>query len=335
MARNQETLATILSFERIKAFVRLTRDVALEAVHEYFRPLAQFVGIAFRRRPPASTAPIPPLFHVAPREISDSAPQVKIGHSWYLPLKSGFDVVLALALLVVLAPVVLVCVILIKLTSRGPALYRQVVVGKDGRPFTLLKLRTMRNNAEAETGPVWSIENDVRVTPLGEILRRTQIDEFPQLFNVVRGEMSLVGPRPERPEFVANLEWEVPFYRERLKLRPGITGLSQLSLPSDASLECVRRKVVMDVYYIRHINPALDIKILIVAGWRLFWEFILAMVRFLKLPNYADAERGFRRTVGMASDESQVTHIPLTSEFGQTENPKTQAPLPMPSGNVH
>src|SRR5258708_7106208 len=134
---------------------------------------------------------------------------------WYVPVKRCFDFVAALVLLVVAAPILVAGALLVKLTSRGPAFYRQVRLGLDGRPFTLLKLRTMRHNAEAETGPVWSSGNDPRITPLGELLRRTHIDEFPQLLNVALGQMSLVGPRPERPEFVARLDHEVPGYRER------------------------------------------------------------------------------------------------------------------------
>jgi lipopolysaccharide/colanic/teichoic acid biosynthesis glycosyltransferase len=204
-------------------------------------------------------------------------------------------------------------VILIKFTSRGPALYRQVRVGKGGRPFTLFKLRTMKHNAEAETGPVWSTENDCRITPVGKLLRSTHIDEFPQLFNVALGQMSLVGPRPERPEFVAKLDWEIPYYRERLKVAPGITGLAQLRLPPDATLDCVRRKVVHDVYYVRHVSPFLDAKLLCLTGWRLFRELYRSAWCCLILPSPDEIERGFRRAVGIASCDSAVANVTLTS----------------------
>src|SRR5262249_9538196 len=159
------------------------------------------------------------------------------------------DFVLAAILILATSPVVLIAALLIRLTSRGPVFYRQVRLGKEGRPFRLVKLRTMRDNAESQTGPAWSSQNDSRVTPLGKLLRQTHVDEFPQLWNVLRGEMSLVGPRPERPEFVLRLERAIPFYCARMNVRPGITGLAQLRLPPDDGLESVRRKVVHDIFY--------------------------------------------------------------------------------------
>jgi lipopolysaccharide/colanic/teichoic acid biosynthesis glycosyltransferase len=232
---------------------------------------------------------------------------------FYLPIKRGFDLTLSVVLLVLSAPVMLLGILLVKLTSRGPALYHQVRLGLDGRPFTLLKLRTMKNNAEAETGPVWSTENDGRVTPVGNLLRRTHIDEFPQLWNVLLGQMSLVGPRPERPEFVAKLEWEVPFYRERLRVRPGISGLAQLRLPSDSTLECVRRKVVYDVYYVRHVNPLLDVQLLILTAWLLLTELNRFCWRLVALPSHEEVESGFRRAVGIEHVEESAPHISMTS----------------------
>src|SRR5258708_12481460 len=113
----------------------------------------------------------------------------------------------------------------------------------------------MKHNAEAEAGPVWSTENDCRITPVGRLLRTTHIDEFPQLFNVVLGQMSLVGPRPERPEFVAKLDWAIPFYREPLKVSPGVPGLAQFPLPPDPTLESLRRKLVPYLYTVRHPTP--------------------------------------------------------------------------------
>jgi lipopolysaccharide/colanic/teichoic acid biosynthesis glycosyltransferase len=228
-------------------------------------------------------------------------------------VKRCADLCLALTLLIMSAPVVLLAALVVKLTSRGPALYRQTRVGLDGRHFVLLKLRTMKHDAEADTGPVWSTENDCRVTAVGSLLRRTHIDEFPQLFNVLRGEMSLVGPRPERPEFVAKLDWEVPYYRERLKVRPGITGLAQLRLRSDTSLESVRQKVVHDVYYVRHVNPVLDSKLLIMTGWRLLNEGCRFCWKFFALPNREEVERGFYRAVGMDYVGTAPEHISLAS----------------------
>ncbi len=235
---------------------------------------------------------------------------------WYLPVKRFFDFLLAASLLIMAAPVVLVAMVVVKLTSPGPALYRQVRLGKNGRPFTLFKLRTMIADAEAETGPVWSTENDTRVTPVGDLLRRTHIDEFPQLWNVALGQMSLVGPRPERPEFVARLDWEIPFYRERLEVRPGITGLAQLRLPPDVTLECVRRKVVYDVYYVRHVNPALDAKLLLLTAWRLGRELYRFVRKCFVLPTHDEVERGFRKAVGLAREaaaDARNTYTPVSS----------------------
>src|SRR5262249_52025903 len=125
--------------------------------------------------------------------------------------------------------------------------------------------------------------------------------------------MSLIGPRPERPEFVAKLDWEVPYYRERLKVRPGITGLAQLRLCADTSLESVRKKVVNDVYYVQHVNPLLDSKLLVMTAWRLLNEDFRFFWKFFALPNPEEVERGFHRAVGMEYVESAPAHISLAS----------------------
>ncbi len=183
--------------------------------------------------------------------------------SWYVLSKSTVDCLAASAMLALSWPLILTLMALIRLTSRGPALYKQVRLGLDGRPYSILKLRTMYHDCERATGPQWAKARDPRATPLGRILRSTHLDELPQLWNVVRGEMSLVGPRPERPEFVCELEREIPNYRERLRVRPGITGLAQVQLPPDEDLAGVTRKVVYDVYYVERISPWLDLRILI------------------------------------------------------------------------
>ena len=243
----------------------------------------------------------------------DGIAKIAPGQSWYLPVKRCSDCLFAALLLVLAAPVIAVGALLVKLTSRGPAFYRQVRLGKDGRPFTLFKLRTMRQDAEVGTGPVWSTENDPRITPLGHLLRRTHLDEFPQLWNVAKGEMSLVGPRPERPEFVARLDGEVPWYRERLNVRPGITGLAQLRLPADASLDSVRRKVVYDLYYVRFVTPWLDFKLLCLTAWRLFRELNRFVRRSVVLPDHAEIERGYQQAAGIERVEPETTHVTLSS----------------------
>lgn len=195
-------------------------------------------------------------------DLTHSDQAIRTKHRWYLPIRAVCDLLLALCVIVVSAPVIAIAALLVKLTSRGPAFYCQTRVGKHGRSFTLIKLRTMVHQAEAISGPVWAEQEDARVTPIGRFLRNTHLDEFPQLLNVLLGQMSLIGPRPERPEFVAKLEWDLPHYRTRLRLRPGITGLTQLLLPPDTDLDGVRRKLVFDMFYVRYVNPWLDLRIL-------------------------------------------------------------------------
>lgn len=180
---------------------------------------------------------------------------------WYVPVKAVVDFLLALALLVVTAPIVLVAMALVKLTSRGPAIYSQTRLGKHGQPFTIYKIRTMDHQAEKNTGARWCLPGDNRITRLGRWLRKTHIDELPQLWNVLCGQMSLIGPRPERPEFVPQLEQAIPHYRARLQVRPGLTGLAQVQLPPDTDLASVRLKLAYDLYYVRTVNPWLDARV--------------------------------------------------------------------------
>jgi lipopolysaccharide/colanic/teichoic acid biosynthesis glycosyltransferase len=140
--------------------------------------------------------------------------------------------------------------------------YRQVRCGRFGKEFSMLKLRTMRVDAEKD-GAVWATAGDKRTTPVGGFLRKYRIDEIPQLINVLRGEMSLVGPRPERPEFVEQLAEKIPFYRERLMIQPGITGWAQVNYPYGASVEDTRRKLEYDLYYMKHMSLFLDLFILL------------------------------------------------------------------------
>lgn len=184
------------------------------------------------------------------------------GFAWFLRVKAFTDVAIASIMLLATLPVLLVLLALVKLTSPGPAIYRQIRLGRDGRAFALFKIRTMRQDCERQSGPRWATTNDARATPLGRLLRRSHLDELPQLWNVLRGEMSLVGPRPERPEFVERLERVVPGYRGRMAVLPGITGLAQVQLPPDSTVDDVHRKVACDLCYIREMGPALDLKIL-------------------------------------------------------------------------
>lgn len=189
----------------------------------------------------------------------------------YRFLKPYFDQVVAVLLLVVSAPVIALCAALVRLTSRGPVFYRQERVGENGQIFDIIKLRTMRVDAESKTGPAWSTgEADPRVTGVGRLLRKTHLDELPQLVNVIRGEMSLVGPRPERPHFVEKLKESVPGYECRLAIKPGITGLAQVRAGYDRDLRDVRRKVKLDAMYINRMCWWVDFVII----WKTMGKFV-------------------------------------------------------------
>jgi lipopolysaccharide/colanic/teichoic acid biosynthesis glycosyltransferase len=189
-------------------------------------------------------------------------PRLAGRHGWYQPVKRAVEVVGVLILAVLALPVVLLTALVVKLTSRGPAFYSQTRVGRDAVPFTIYKVRTMIHNCESLTGPRWSIPGDPRITRVGQVLRLTHLDELPQLWNVLRGDMSLIGPRPERPEFVRELERAIPGYRDRQLVRPGVTGLAQVQLDSDTGLDSVRRKLAYDLYYIDRFGPGMDLRIL-------------------------------------------------------------------------
>lgn len=194
-------------------------------------------------------------------------------------VKKIMDFSVALTGFILLLPVLLSAMLLIKLTSRGPVFYRQVRVGLDGTKYTLMKLRTMRHDAEQHSGAVWATSNDMRITGVGRFLRKWRIDEIPQLINVLRSEMSLVGPRPERPEFIETLEAAIPFFKERLLVPPGITGWAQVKHPYTTTIEGVRMKLQYDLFYIKNMSFFLDLVVLlrtfktIVVGLRYSDEF--------------------------------------------------------------
>jgi lipopolysaccharide/colanic/teichoic acid biosynthesis glycosyltransferase len=158
-------------------------------------------------------------------------------------------------------PIALITAILIKLDSTGPVLYRQERVGKNGVPFTVLKFRSMRTDAE-KAGPVWASEQDDRTTRVGRIIRKLRIDEIPQFWNIIRGEMDFVGPRPERPHFVSQLAQEIPYYQQRHLIAPGLTGWAQIKYPYGASIEDARQKLQYELYYIKNQSLVLDAIIL-------------------------------------------------------------------------
>jgi exopolysaccharide biosynthesis polyprenyl glycosylphosphotransferase len=173
-------------------------------------------------------------------------------------LQTTYSLAIAAAAAVIAAPLMLLVAALVRLTSPGPALFRQQRVGKNNRLFTLYKFRSMVVNAEAYSGPVWATPGDRRVTLVGHWLRRFRLDELPQLFNVLKGDMSMVGPRPERPEFVADLEQRIPYYRQRHCIKPGITGWAQIKHKYGDTIEDTIMKLEYDLYYIKNLAPALD-----------------------------------------------------------------------------
>lgn len=219
------------------------------------------------------------------QRLSNRTDIVLPNSSWYMRAKDLFDLIAASILLVVLGPVMLLAALATKLTSPGPAFYKQTRVGRDGRLFRIWKIRTMKHNAESTTGAVWSQENDPRVTRVGRFLRSSHIDEFPQLFQILSGEMSLIGPRPERPEFIQHLQWQVPRYSERLMVKPGVTGLAQLLLPPDSDTEGVRRKIQCDLYYVRYLSPWMDARILIQTGFMFIRSIGGALLSPFRLPS--------------------------------------------------
>jgi exopolysaccharide biosynthesis polyprenyl glycosylphosphotransferase len=188
-------------------------------------------------------------------------------------LKRVFDLIIGTTLLIVTLPVSAIAAMAIKLDSPGPILYQQKRVGANGRVFSILKFRSMRQDAEKDGVAVWAKTADPRITAVGQFLRRTRIDEIPQVFNVLSGEMSFVGPRPERPEFVTTLNKKIPFYNIRHQMKPGITGWAQIGYPYGASDEDAKAKLALDLYYVKNWNLFLDLVILLQTVRVVLWRF--------------------------------------------------------------
>ncbi len=178
-------------------------------------------------------------------------------------LKRLQDMVLAVVGGLLALPLALVVAVLIRLDSRGPVLFRQERVGQDGEPFTLIKFRSMKVDAEAATGPIYAEADDPRITRIGRLIRRTRLDELPQLFNVLKGDMSFVGPRPERHFFVEQFEKEIPYYTRRLSVKPGVTGWAQVKYPYGATTEDAAEKLRLDLYYVKNMSSLFDIFIIL------------------------------------------------------------------------
>ncbi|HEY1376003.1 MAG TPA: sugar transferase [Gemmataceae bacterium] len=216
--------------------------------------------------------------------------------TWYPPVRAAAEFVAALALLVLTTPVMAVAAAVVRLTSPGRAFYAQTRVGRGGRVYTMYKIRSMYQDCEKQSGPCWASKGDPRVTPVGRVLRATHIDELPQLINVLRGEMSLIGPRPERPEFVAKLKRAVPRYGERLRVRPGVTGFAQVQLAADTDLDSVRRKIIYDLYYIDAVNPWLDVCIILCTVLKMVGIPFHLLRWLFGMPTAAEVEQAVRVT---------------------------------------
>ncbi len=256
-----------------------------------------------------------------PLVCPDGPPMPLLRPGWYPACKRTLDLVVALLLLVPAAPLILLSVLLVKVTTRGPAFYSQIRLGLGGRPFRLYKIRTMIVDSEKD-GACWSLPGDPRVTPIGWLLRATHLDELPQLWNVLRGDMSLVGPRPERPEFALSLEQAVPRYCDRLVLRPGVTGLAQLQLPPDTDLESVRRKLACDLFYVQNLGFWLDVRLIIATGFYLLGLSTVLPQRWLRIPRGAIVENNYRHLVEEAAHSAPRV-------------PAHPAPAANPNGNGH
>jgi lipopolysaccharide/colanic/teichoic acid biosynthesis glycosyltransferase len=205
----------------------------------------------------------------------------------------------------------LAAMLLVRLTSYGPMVYSQTRLGRNGKHFTIYKIRTMFNNCERHSGVQWSKPGDSRVTWIGRILRATHIDELPQLFNILRGDMSLVGPRPERPEIVSALEPAILCYGDRVQIQPGVTGLAQVQLPPDVNLESVRRKLAYDLYYIEHASLWLDIRIIIATALAILKIPASLISVALQIPGSDVVERAYRDRSGeMATIPQRMESLP-------------------------
>lgn len=203
-------------------------------------------------------------------ELTGTVPVKRVSPSWLVfsegfyvgrmrrMLKRVLDITTACSILMISLPVFLVCALIIKLESPGGIFYRQERVGENGKSFNIIKFRSMKKDAE-KNGPVWASKDDHRVTKFGRFIRKSRIDELPQLLNVLKGEMSIVGPRPERPVFVQDLEKKIPFYGNRHVVKPGVTGWAQIFYPYGASEEDALRKLEYDLYYIKNLSIAMDL----------------------------------------------------------------------------
>jgi lipopolysaccharide/colanic/teichoic acid biosynthesis glycosyltransferase len=255
--------------------------------------------------PPEAREPWPEI----DRLRADAEMDLVLCPTWYAVGKVVLDYTVALTLLPIAFPVILLAALAVKLTSSGPAFYLQTRVGLGGRLFRIVKLRTMHRNCERHSGIKWAGKHDDRVTPLGKLLRRTHIDELPQLFNVLLGQMSLVGPRPERPEVIKakGLEELVPGYPHRLLVKPGVTGLAQVQLAADTDITSVRYKVVYDLYYVQQQGVLLDLRLVLATVAKVLGMKPTLIRRLFLLPTRQRLAQSFQGN--LTAEHEPLTHL--------------------------
>ncbi len=259
------------------------------------------------------------------RPVRSSLTEIDV--SGYFARKKLFVRILGLLLLVLFLPIIFLVMFAVRLTSPGPALFRQNRMGKGGHEFTMYKVRTMYQDAERTSGPIWCGPADIRITRCGRMLRFLHLDELPQLFNIVRGEMGLIGPRPERPEFVEKLVEDIHGFAERLVVLPGVTGLAQINLPPDETTDCVRRKLVLDLEYIQTASWGLDLRILLCTFLRMIGIRHGRAVRWLRLNR--DTPR-LKKSPRFASPKKS-----LLPDTGIPENPRAMESLRVVTGQEY
>jgi lipopolysaccharide/colanic/teichoic acid biosynthesis glycosyltransferase len=257
----------------------------------------------------------------------DALPVLVISNGAYLRVKVAVEWLTAFALFVATLPLLGILLVIVKLTSTGPAFYAQTRLGLNGRHYRILKLRTMVHGAEAGTGPVWAAKADSRITAFGNLLRITHLDELPQLWNVLRGDMALIGPRPERPEISGRIERHVPEFKLRLAVRPGITGLAQMLLPADdpadVNYEGLRRKLAHDIYYIGNVGPMMDLRVALSTPCYFFAAAIKAVHGALVNSYGTAVEQATTETAPATVPQrhNRLTALPVDGEAnGRTKN---------------
>jgi lipopolysaccharide/colanic/teichoic acid biosynthesis glycosyltransferase len=218
-------------------------------------------------------------------EIDEVAMTPSVRNNSYESIKRWLDFALALVMLLFTAPIIVLFTVLMRMNSRGPWIYTQKRLGLGGKVFTMYKIRSMYHDSERHCGATWCVPGDPRVTAVGRFLRWSHVDELPQLINVLKGEMSLVGPRPERPEFLDQLERALPNYRQRLAVRPGLTGLAQVQQQPDTDLSTVHRKLNYDLCYVERMSLWLDVRVMAGTVLKCLGVPFIWIGRILQLPD--------------------------------------------------